>query len=135
MGRLEKARAAKRKSKKRFQIVIVITGILLVLILAGLYNENIFNGRSTEAEADLIDLEKSAAFIDIFGLTYVHIYLNANEADLEVTVIGEPLEYSAEESKWDLVLTGYSAGDELTVQVVAADDEQKQVEVLIIEDL
>jgi len=139
MSRLEKARDEKQKNKKRSSVIIfIMLGVMIIGGLLLLPDLGIFAGVSQDPGANLIDLEKSRVFIDIFELTYVRVYVDKDEAVLEILANEEPLEYNAEHDRWEVVLGGFKAGDELTITAVSGDDEEDKIVqevVLIINEL
>ena len=139
MSRLEKARDEKQKNKKRSSVIIfIMLGVMIIGGLLLLPDLGIFAGVSEDPGANLIDLEKSRVFIDIFELTYVRVYVDKDEAVLEILANEEPLEYNAEDDRWEVVLGGFKAGDELTITAVSGDDEEDKIVqevVLIINEL
>ncbi|MGM0653035.1 MAG: hypothetical protein ACQES4_09695, partial [Bacillota bacterium] len=132
MSRLEKARAEKKQGRKRSIVAVAI--IVLVVLAAGTFyllqdGPTVF---FTREEPDLIDLEKTEAFIDIFQLTYVRVYLKDDVNDAEVTAGGEKISFNDEYDRWDTVLSGYEEGDELIITVVAEEDQELIQEITII---
>ena len=132
MSRLEKARAEKKQGRKRSVVAVAI--IVLAVLAAGIFYL-LQDGPTeffTREEPDLIDIEKTEAFIDIFQLTYVRVYLKDDAAAVEVTADGEKLSFNNEHDRWDTVLRGYEEGDELVITVVAEEDQELIQEITII---
>ena len=137
MSRLERARDEKQKGKKKSGVAVGI--VLAVVIIAGLFvfgGTDLFTGAFDQSEADYIDLEQSRAFIDIFDLTYVRIYINEGAEVEEVSADGNQLEYNDEDERWEITMSGYSVGDEVEVTVVEKGGEEiLQETVLVVEEL
>jgi len=137
MSRLERARNEKQKGKKKSGIAVGI--VLAVVIIGGLVvfgGTDLFTGAFEKNEADYIDLEQSRAFIDIFDLTYVRVYINEGAEVEEVTADGNRLEYNTEDERWEVTMSGYSTGDEVLVTVVEKGGEEiLQETVLVVEEL
>jgi len=121
MSRLQKARSEKKYSRRK-RIFAVVIIVLAVLSAMGFY---FFQGRTLEIiageEIDLIDLNRTEAFIDLFALTYVRVYMQEGVKASDVTVNGEEMRYSAEHERWELVISGHEEGDILKI-VVRSDD-------------
>ena len=130
MSRLEKARAEKQQGKKKTFMVLSII-VLVVLAAAAFYllqdgSLDIFTGE----EPDLIDRERTGAFVDIFELTYVRVYLKEGVTLEEAFVNGEEMRYSDGNDRWELVLRDYGEGDQL--EIVVSSDEAGNQELSII---
>jgi len=137
MSRLEKARDEKQKGKKKTGVAVVI--VFAVIIIAGLVmfvDTDLFTGLFDQGESDYIDLEQSRAFIDIFDLTYVRIYIDEGAEVEEVSADGNQLEFNDEDERWEITMSGYSSGDEVEVTVVEKNGEEiLQETVLVVEEL
>ncbi len=125
MSRLEKARAEKKKGRKKS--LVIVAAVVLVLLIAALvlYMQQdgfSFTDLFGEEDLELIDLERSVVFIDIFKLSYVRVYINEGKQAATVAANGEELRYNAEHERWELVLSGYEPGDELEITAVSAED-------------
>ncbi len=133
MGRLEKVRKEKYKDKKNFQRLFLV--IIALLIIAALFVA-VLQDRITEVfsqpEIDLIDWDRSTAFIDMFELTYVRIYLNEGVEAETVTANGLMLKYNREENRWELVTNGYEDGAEVAVTVTETGDSSTIQEIVLI---
>ncbi|GEM_PF-2648749 len=137
MSRLEKAREKKRKGRKKFYILMFVVQVIVILaaLILFLHYDDI-EGWFRQGDAELIDMERSIAFIDLFELTYVRIYLLEEVEALVVTVNGEELTFNKEYDRWELVTGEYGEGDELLAAAVSAkDDSVTQEAVLIVEGL
>ncbi len=137
MSRLEKAREKKRKGRKKLNILLIVLQVIVILLaLVVFLNYDEVVGWFRQGDVELIDTEKSIAFIDLFELTYVRIYLLEEKEVSEITVNGEELTYNKEYDRWELVTGVYGEGDQIEVVAVsAADGSDIQVEVLIVEGL
>ncbi len=137
MSRLDKARAYKKKKVLITKFVFIsFLFLLIMVIIIGTFNRGLFTDRSGRKEVDLIDMEKSAAFIDMFELTYIRLYLKEGKTASSVTANDEQFEYKPEEDRWDLTLKGYNAGEKINITVISENNSEKtQNVVLIIEEL
>ncbi len=133
MSRLEKAREYKHTKNKQSRFLIIALVVILALGLTSLLYGN--ESGSTD-EADLIDRERSIAYIDFFDITYVHVYPK-NEAVLdEVLVNGVSLEEDPGRGRWSGNFLGYSRGEELEVAAISANNgEQLQETVLVVKEM
>lgn len=137
MSRLEKAIENKKKSKQKANKIIAVLFVFLVIIglVAFLFLDDI-TGLLDQNEADLIDMARSAAFIDVFGLTYVRVYLNNGQTASEVTANGEQLRYRSEHNRWELVMSDYVEGDVLQIIIISGEDNSViQKAIIIAEEL
>ncbi len=134
MSRLEKARGKKQEKKKRARLYIVIIALALALGLSYLLFGN--TGGFFEERADLIDLEKSAAFADVFGVTHVRVYLLDDNAgrEFKAHIDGRAMEYNHEVNRWETSLGGYGPGDNLVVEIIAGDERRVQEATIIVKD-
>ncbi len=137
MSRLEKARSEKNRGRKRLKaITLFALGILFVMGIATFFYQDTISDWFRQEEAYLIDMERSIAFIDLFELTYVRVYLLERMEASEVTANGEKMVFNLEHDRFELVLGGYEAGDELDIVVISIEDEVAlQEEVLIVKEL
>lgn len=137
MSRLEKARSEKNKGRKRLKTILFLAlGILVVTGFVTFVNQDMISDWFRQEEADLIDMDRSIAFMDLFELTYVRIYLLEGKEISEVTANGEKMNYNPEYERWELVIGGYEAGDVLDIVAISGEDEDAfQEEALIIEEL
>ncbi len=133
MSRLEKTREEKQKKKQQSKLLFIILAVILVLGTGSLLYGNIAGPTD---QADLIDLERTAAFTDLFGITHVRVYLNDGIEDnkLSPVIEGRTMEYSPEDNMWEISLDGYSAGEKLVIEIIAEDEGQLQEETIIIGD-
>lgn len=79
----------------------------------------------TESElfrGELIDTGKSAAFIDFFALTHVHVYINEGRKVSEVSVNGKALAYRDVEGRYELVMDDLAGGEELNIVAYCAEE-------------
>lgn len=121
------------KKEKTGQIFFMALAVILFLGLANLLYGNM-GGASDET--DLIDLERSIAYIDFFDITYVHVYPENEVAPAEVQVNGRSLEENPGRNMWSGNFLGYSRGEELTVTITAhKNGERVQELVLIVEEM
>ncbi len=88
---------------------------------------DIFTGK----EPDLINTERTEAFIDIFQLTYVRVYLKDEVTAAEVTADGEKLNYNDDYKRWELVLRDYEEGDQLEIMVVSDKTRTQELSIII----
>ncbi len=135
MSRFEKARENKQQTKKKqVRILFIALAVVLALGLASLLYENM--GGGFEEEADLIDLDRTAAFTDVFGITHVRVYLldDIEDKDLSAVIGGRTMEYSPEDNMWEISLDGYSAGEQLVIEIIAEDEGRVQEETINIGD-
>lgn len=133
MGRLEKVRKEKFKDKKNFQrLFLVIIALITVAALFIAVSQDRITDLFSQPEIDLIDRNRSAAFIDMFELMYVRIYLNEDIEAETVTADGLPLEYNREENRWELVTSGYEDGAEVAVIVTETGDSSTIQEIVLI---
>lgn len=122
MSRLEKARNTKyAERRKAGKLVIPIIALVVLLIGGLLYFQDQLNLPGRNKSADIIDLERSVAFIDMFDLTYVWIFLHEEKEAESVTADGLGLTYNADRARWELVTSGYEDGDQLNISVVEND--------------
>ncbi len=133
MSRLEKSREAKQKKKLKAKQLFIILAVILVLGTGSLLYGSMSGPTN---QADMIDLDRTAAFKDVFGITHVRVYLHDGIEDnkLNAVIEGISMEYSPEDNMWDLSLDGYSAGEQLVIEVIAGDDGKVQEETIIIGD-
>ncbi len=131
MSRVERAREEKKKGKKKTGMLLLALVVLLALG-AGVFL--VYGPGADILSGDAIDSEKSFSRIDFFNQTYVYVYLDAaGDAD-RVTAEGEQLAYNPDDGRWEAVLSGYSAGDQ--VKITAYSDEKITGEaVLTVEEL
>lgn len=134
MSRLEKTRGKKQVKRKRARLYIVMLALALALGLSYLLFGNALG--LFEERADLIDLEKSAAFADVFGVTHVWVYLLDDNAGREFNahIDGRAMEYNPEGNRWETTLGGYGPGDNLVVEIIAGDERRVQEATIIVED-
>lgn len=137
MSRLEKAMENKEKSKKKSRkIMAAVLALLVIIALASFIFFDDVTGLFDQNDADLIDMARSAAFIDVFGLTYVRVYLNNGKTAAEVTANGEQLRYRSEHDRWELVMSDLEAGDVLQIVIISGEDESvTQKAIIIAEEL
>ncbi len=135
MSRLEKAREVKAKKKKQNRFLLIVMVLILGLGLVSLLYGGFDDEEAAGADSELIDRERSVVFVDVFDLTHAWIYLS-DDFDGEQTKIkanGTPLEYHPEDRVWRLTMSGYSAGDELTLEITAASLDKAREETIVIE--
>ena len=134
MSRLEKARNNMQLKKKRTRLYFVIIALSLALGLGYLLFGN--TGGGFEETAALMDLEKTAAFADVFGVTHVRVYLLDDNAGREFNahIDGRAMEYNPEGNRWETSLGGYGPGDNLVVEIIAGDERRVQEETIIVRD-
>ncbi len=135
MSRLEKAREVKAKKKKQNRFLLIVMVLILGLGLVSLLYGGFDDKEAAGADSELIDRERSVVFVDVFDLTHAWIYLS-DDFDGEQTKIkanGTPLEYHPEDRVWRLTMSGYSAGDELTLEITAASLDKAREETIVIE--
>jgi len=136
MSRLEKAREEKRKSKKKTGRLLFLMILLIVIapVFFYFYYMDELGGQLEENELLYLDLEKTAAAVDMFELTYVRVYIfNGLEVD-EIRVDGRPLDKSDTGNRWERTLTDSPAGSRLNI-VVVVDGLVAQEEEIIVENL
>ena len=135
MSRLEKAREVKAKKKKQTRFLLIVMALILCLGLVSLFYGSLDDEEAAGVTMKAIDRENSVVFIDVFDLTHAWIYLS-DDFDGEQTKIkanGTPLEYHPEDRVWRLTMSGYSAGDELTLEITAASLDKAREETIVIE--
>ncbi|MDW7739410.1 MAG: hypothetical protein SCJ97_05045 [Bacillota bacterium] len=133
MSRLESAREKKKKQKvlKRQILLFFIVLALILSVLAFTYRDQIFN-LNRQPAADLIDMERSVAVLDIFDLTYVWIFLKDGVDAGSVTANGENLAYNGLYDRWETVFSDYREGDTIILVITDKNDESRIQEVEII---
>ncbi len=135
MSRLEKAREVKAKKKKQNRFLLIAMALILGLGLLSLLYGGLDNEEAAGTDPELIDRGRSVVFVDIFDLTHAWIYLH-DDFDGEQTAIkanGMSMEYHSEDRVFRLTTSGYSAGDELSLEITAASLDQAREETIVIE--
>lgn len=80
------------------------------------------DAESEVLNGELIDSNKSAAFIDFFALTHVHVYISEGRKVSEVSANGMALAYRDMEGRWELVMDDFAGGEELSIVANCAED-------------
>lgn len=117
MSRLEKSRKEKQNQKKQTRFLLIALSVILVLGLASLLYGNMVDGPNHRD--DLIDMERSVAYIDFFEITYVHVYLDDEMTPSKVLANEQPLKEDPARKRWSNEFLGYRQGEELTIRVFA----------------
>ncbi len=135
MSRLEKTREVKAKKKKQTRFLLIVMALILCLGLVSLFYGSLDDEEAAGVTMKAIDRENSVVFIDVFDLTHAWIYLSDDlkGEQVQIKANGTPLEYHSDDRVWRSTMDGYSAGDELTLEITAASLDQSWEESIIIE--
>ncbi len=122
MSRLQKTRTVKRK--KRFWARLALLAISLSLVAAAAWHF-FLPEQSTAPVGDpdslLINPDRTTAFVDFLGITYLNISVVDSKAIEEVWAGGVALVYEPEHDQWRARLGGYQKGDVITVTAIGTD--------------
>ncbi len=119
LNRSDRAKAEKKKAKKRNRIILITVGLFMIGVV-GLYLFTSFLPEPAGSGIEkYIDQEQSFARIDFFGNTYVYVFVKTEDQVVQVKVNDQPMNFNPAEGRWELVILGSAAGDELRITAMA----------------